>query len=163
METINDDTARMSVTGPTGRRRLLRFDDIEVGSLTAGSFTCRVTLSGPRNRVFMGEGTSFVSGVASTAAARATLRAIELYAGARFTLVSIRKTHVGERDLILVIVSVSTHPRVELTGAVIIQGDETRTAALAVLDATNRWLEMHTSQGYSPAEIPVDLARAEMP
>lgn len=124
-----------------GPRRILRFENLDLRQPSPDSFVCRVTLSGPRDRVFMGEGTSVVLGLAITAAARATLRAIETYARARFTLESIRKTHVGGRELILVIVTAATLPRQELTGAVVIRGDETRAAVLAVLDATNRWLE----------------------
>lgn len=140
------------VTSPvlTVPRRLLRFEDVEVRQPTPDSYACRVTLSGPGDRVFMGEGTSVVLGVAMTAAARATLRAIEAYADARFTLESIRKTQVGSRELVLVIISSSTKPRHELTGAVVIRGDESRAAVLAVLDATNRWLENHARRGYSP-------------
>ena len=112
--------------------------------LTGDSFACRVTLSGPTERVFVGEGTSTLPGVSMTAAARATLRAIEAYANARFTLESIRKTHVGGRDVVLVIVSEATQSLRELTGAVIVHGDDSRAAALAVLDATNRWLESYS-------------------
>jgi hypothetical protein len=149
MET-SGDISIMTATPRVTPRRLLRFDDIEVRQTTADSFACRVTLSAPRDRIFMGEGMSSVLGVPMTAAARATLRAIEVYAGARFTLESIRKTHVGDRELILVIVSESSQPRLELTGAVVIRGDEPEAAARAVLDATNRWLERHNTQGYSP-------------
>jgi len=98
--------------------------------------------------VFVGEGKSVVLGAPMTAAARATVRAIEAYAHARFTLESIRKTHVAGRELILVVVSASTKPPLELTGAVVIRGDESKAAALAVLDATNRWLDYR--QGLSP-------------
>jgi hypothetical protein len=150
MEALGDRTSMVTEAPRTGPRRLLRFEDIEVRQPTPDSFSCRVTLSGPRDRVFMGEGTSVVLGVASTAAARATLRAIEAYADARFTLESIRKTQVGGRELILVIVSAAGLPRQELAGAVVIRGDESKAAVLAVLDATNRWLESHNKQGYNP-------------
>jgi hypothetical protein len=148
MEVSADNRSIMTATPRGAPRRLLRFEDVEVRQPTSGSFACRVTLSGSRDRVFMGEGTSVVLGVPMTAAARATLRAIEAYADARFTLESIRKTNVGDRDLILVIVTASTRPRLELTGAVVVRGDESRAAALAVLDATNRWLELHSRQEY---------------
>jgi hypothetical protein len=144
MEALTDTSSTISASPSGGQRRRLRFEDIQVTQLSAESFSCRVTLSGSRDRLFMGEGTSVVLGVAMTAAARATLRAVEAYADARFTLESIRKTHVGGRDLMLVIVSPAAQPRQELAGAVVIRGDDTRAAALAVLDATNRWLESHT-------------------
>jgi len=143
LEAFSDQFPIVTPIPPAGSRRVLRFEEIKVRQLTADSFSCRVTLSGPKDRVFVGEGTSIVLGVPMTAAARATLRAIEAYANARFTLESIRKTNVGGREVILVIVSESTHPRRELTGAVVVHGDESRAAALAVLDATNRWLESH--------------------
>src|SRR4051812_10862530 len=105
----------MAIATPNrGPRRLLRFDEISVTQPAPDRFSCRVTLSGQRDRVFIGEGQSVVLGAPMTAAARATLRAIEAYANARFTLESIRKTFVGERDLILVVVSVSTRPTQEL-------------------------------------------------
>jgi hypothetical protein len=127
-----------------GSPRVLRFEDIAMRQLTAGSFACRVTLMGPKDQVFVGEGQSMVTGVPMTAAARATLRAIEAYTKARFTLESIRKTNVGGREVVLVIVSEATHSRRELTGAVVVHDDEARAAALAVLDATNRWVESHS-------------------
>src|SRR3954465_15575562 len=137
MEVSDDKRSIMTAAPRRGPRRLLRFDGIEVTQPSADSFSCRVTLCGQRDRVFIGEGHSVVLGVAMTAAARATVRAIQAYADARFTLESIRKTHIGGRDLILVVVSVATHPPQELTGAVVVRGDEARAAALAVLDATN--------------------------
>ena len=149
METSGNEISIIPATVRVAPRRLLRFDDIVVKQMTADTFACRVTLSGPRDRIYMGEGSSSMLGVPMTAAARATLRAIEVYAGTRLTLESIRKTHVGDRELILVIVS--AHPRQELTGAVVIRGDESKAAVLAVLDATNRWLENRSAQGYSPS------------
>jgi hypothetical protein len=149
LETTGNEVSIIPLTQRTGPCRLLRFDEIVVEQLTADTFACRVTLSGPGDRVYMGEGSSSMLGVPMTAAARATLRAIEVYAGARLTLESIRKTSVGDRELILVIVS--AHPRQELTGAVVIRGDESKAAVLAVLDATNRWLENRKALGYSPS------------
>jgi hypothetical protein len=76
-----------------------------------------------------------------TAAARAAVHAIQAYADVPFTLESCNKTHIAGRDLILVIVGVSGERSQDLAGAVVVRGDESRAAALAVLDATNRWLE----------------------
>ncbi len=150
MEVQTDKSSVVIPSPGRGTRRLLRFDDISVTQPGPDRFFCRVTLNGQRDRVFIGEGNSLILGAAMTAAARATVRAIEAYADARFTLESIRKTQVGGRELILVVVSVSTQPRQELTGAVVIRGDEARAAALAVLDATNRWLEMHSKEEFNP-------------
>ena len=137
-------------TAGRGPRRVLRFEDVTTTQPAPQRFACRVTLSGQRDRVYIGEGNSVVLGAPMTAAARATLRAIEAYANERFTLESIRRTYVGERELILVVVSVSVSTRrpQELTGAVVIRGDEARAAALAVLDATNRWLDSHSAQAF---------------
>jgi hypothetical protein len=146
-----DDKRSIPTSAPTNApRRLLRFEDIAITQPGPDSFSCRVTLCGQRDRVFIGEGNSPVLGAAMTAAARATLRAIEAYAGARFTLESIRKTNVGDRVLILVVITSSTRPRQELTGAVVVRGDEPTAAVRAVLDATNRWLETHSGNAYSP-------------
>lgn len=150
MEVVNEKHSVMEAPEKRGPRRLLRFEDVEVTQPTPDTFSCRVTLAGQRDRVFIGEGKSIVLGAAITAAARAALRAVEAYASSRFTLESIRKTHVGERELILVVVSVSSHPSQELTGAVVVRGNEPKAAALAVLDATNRWLDSHSASGFNP-------------
>jgi hypothetical protein len=150
VEVQNEKTSAVMTATKSGPRRVLRFEDIAVSRPGPDQFSCRVTLSGQHDRVFIGEGNSVVLGAAMTAAARATVRALEAYANARFTLESIRKTHVGERDLILVVVSVGGRPAQELTGAVVIRGDEAKAAALAVLDATNRWLDSYTAHGFSP-------------
>jgi hypothetical protein len=155
VEALNDKSSIVSPAVRRGPRRLLRFEDIEVSQPAPESFSCRVTLAGQRDRVFIGEGKSVVLGAATTAAARATLRAIQAYANARLTLESIRKTNVGGRDLILVVVSVSAHPPQELAGAVVVRGDDSKAAALAVLDATNRWLDLHNTEGFSPASSQV--------
>jgi hypothetical protein len=106
-----------------------------------------VTLSGQSDRVFVGEGSSVVLGTGQmTAAARATVHAVQAYADVPFTLESCNKTAVAGRELILVVVAVSDEPSVDLAGAVVVRGDEPRAAALAVLDATNRWLEMRARQ-----------------
>ena len=122
-------------------RRLLRFVDVELES-RPNSVSCRVTLKGHSDRVFVGEGTSVVLGPGRMqAAARATVHAIRAYADVPVNLESCAKTQVGGRDLVLVVVSVSTEPAQDLAGAVVVRGDDSRAAALAVLDATNRWLE----------------------
>ncbi len=150
MEVLNEKSSVAIAAPKRGPRRLLRFEEISVTQPWPDGFSCRVTLCGQRDRVFIGEGNSVVLGAPMTAAARATVRAIEAYANARFTLESIRKTPVGERTLMLVVISVSTRPPQELTGAVVVRGDEAKAAALAVLDATNRWLDTHNPQGFSP-------------
>lgn len=150
MEVMDDKTSLAMPMARRGPRRLLRFDSVEVSQPAPDSFSCRVTLSGQRDRLFIGEGNSVVLGAPTTAAARATVRAIQAYSDARFTLESIRKMHVAGRDLMLVVISVSTHPPQELTGAVVIRGDEPKAAVLAVLDATNRWLDTHNTEDFSP-------------
>jgi hypothetical protein len=140
-------TAKM----PRVPRRLLRFEDVEVRQDASECVYCRVTLGGQSDRQFVGEGSSVVLGSASmTAAARATVHALQTYTDERFTLESINKTSVAGRDLIVAVVGIANRPAQELTGAVVIHGDEARAAALAVLDATNRWLETHNRQGLSP-------------
>jgi hypothetical protein len=150
MEVMDDKTSLAMPTARRGPRRLLRFESVEVRQPAPDSFSCRVTLCGQRDRLFIGEGNSVVLGAPTTAAARATVRAIQAYSDARFTLESIRKMQIGGRDLMLVVVSVSTQPPQELTGAVVIRGDEPKAAVLAVLDATNRWLDTHNTEGFTP-------------
>jgi hypothetical protein len=122
--------------------RRLRFDDVEVTSPRPDQVSCRVTLTAQDDRVFVGEGSSVVLGTAQmNAAARATVHAVQAFADTKVTLESCNKTHLGGRDVVLVVLSVSADPPQELIGAVMVRGDESKAAALAVLDATNRWLE----------------------
>ena len=124
-------------------RRLLRFVDVELET-RPNSVACRVTLKGQSDSVIVGEGTSVVLGPGQMqAAARATVHAIRAWADVPVNLESCAKTQVAGRDLVLVVVSVSSEPAQDLAGAVVVRGDDSIAAALAVLDATNRWLETH--------------------
>jgi hypothetical protein len=146
-----DNNSVVTAKMPRVPRRLLRFEDVEIREDANECVSCRVTLGAQADRVYVGEGSSVVLGSAPmTAAARATVHAIQGYTDERFTLESINKASVDGRDLIVAIVGIANRPAQELTGAVVIHGDEARAAALAVLDATNRWLETHNTQGLSP-------------
>jgi len=122
--------------------RLLRFQEVELTQPRPDHISCRVTLTGKEDRVFIGEGSSVVLGAGQmNAAARAAVHAVRAYAEAPLTLESCNKTHVAGRDLVLVVLNVGVEPAQDLAGAVIVRGDEAKAAALAVLHATNRWLE----------------------
>ena len=132
---------RSSGTG----RRLLLFNDVELNNPRPDTVACRVTLSGHQNQIFIGEGTSVVLGSAQmNAAARATIHAVRAFANVQLTLESCTKTNAAGRDVALVVVGVDGQE--VLAGAVVVRGDDSKAAALAVLHATNRWLEVHGKQ-----------------
>lgn len=134
------------------RPRVLRFEDVETSQTQFGTPLCRVTLAGQGDRLFVGEGTS-VAGGTMKAAAQAAVRAVQAFADVPVTLESIKKTYLADRNLILVVVGIAGEPPQALAGAVLIRGDESKAATLAVLDATNRWLETR-SRFTSPAPSP---------
>jgi hypothetical protein len=129
---------------PRATPRLLRFEEVELSQPRPDQISCRVTLTG-HDRVFIGEGSSVVLNSGQmNAAARATVHAVQAYADFPVKLESCNKTTIAGRDLVLVVLTVPTEPAQDLAGAVVVRGDEPRAAALAVLDATNRWLEMRS-------------------
>jgi hypothetical protein len=130
-------------------RRTLRFEEVALNELEPGSYAYRVTLAGGvKDRLFVGEGGSVAVGATGfEGAARAALRAVEAYADVPLTLHSCRKTESAGRELMLVVLSVAGNEFQDLAGAVVVRGDESKAAALAVLDATNRWLEVRGRTG----------------
>jgi hypothetical protein len=87
------------------------------------------------------------------AAARATVHAIREFADVPIALESCSLTTVGSRTIVVVVVTVPGEGVRDLAGAVIVRGDESRAAALAVLDATNRWLELRGREVRSFPEV----------
>ena len=125
--------------------RLLRFEEVELSQPQPGRISCRVTLAGHEDRVFIGEGSSVVLNAGQmNAAARAAVHAIQAYTDVQVKLESCNKTTVAGRDLVLVLLHIPSDSAQDLAGAVVVRGDDSRAAALAVLDATNRWLEMRS-------------------
>ena len=60
--------------------RLLRFEEVELSQPQPGHISCRVTLAGQEDRVFIGEGSSVILNAGQmNAAARATVHAIQAY------------------------------------------------------------------------------------
>jgi hypothetical protein len=123
--------------------RQLYFEDVEVrGSRTKGS-TCRVTLRHGES-LWAGE----AEGGGSTKSrpelsARAALAAIREFEGNRrmWELVGVRRVEAFEASFVFV--GVETYvgrERVLLTGSCEIRDSAETSAALAILDATNRWL-----------------------
>jgi hypothetical protein len=122
--------------------RSLRFDELEITRHAEDAVCCRVTLGAATDRLFVGEGTgALVKGGTANAAARAAVYALRAYSDVPFLLESCTKARLNGRVLMIALITIPTHPNQHLVGAVVVRGDESRAAALAVLDATNRWLE----------------------
>jgi hypothetical protein len=130
--------------GGAGPRRKIYFEDVEVRGSRARGVSCRVTL--------MKDGTSFIGearGVDGDRArlelsARATCLAISDADGQdrQFGLEGLRIFDAFERRFIFVGVTVRSGRESRLLAGTCEVVDSTETAAaLAVLDATNRWIE----------------------
>lgn len=74
------------------------------------------------------------------ACVNATIQAVERFIGdkVKFTLIGAKEVHVFDHDLIAVLVHSDQHPDRRLIGTSLIVNDRQRSAALAVLNATNR-------------------------
>jgi hypothetical protein len=125
--------------------RTLYFEDVEVrGSRTRG-MTCRVTLRRGTEH-FVGEAEGFESERSRVElAARAALAAIQLSEGAakQYSLEGARQLQAFDRELVLVGVQVRAgRSGVLLTGSCAVADSAETASVLAVLNATNRWVEM---------------------
>lgn len=125
---------------PTIRTRRARFESVRVRPTGPGSVAARVVLEWHR-REYVGEAEG-ESGPAGEirAVCLATLRAVELAAGGEvlFSLVGAKELHVFDHDLVAVLVHCAQLPHQRLIGTSIITDNRTKSAALAVLSATNR-------------------------
>jgi hypothetical protein len=124
--------------------RAIYFEDVEFrGSRTKGS-ACRVTLRrGEESWVGEAEGMDS-SRSRSELAARAALAAIHQFEKSKRTLELVGVKKVEAFDTTFIFVAVETwlgRERALLTGSAEIRESAEVSAALAVLDATNRWLE----------------------
>jgi hypothetical protein len=124
--------------------RSLYFEDVEVrGSRTKGML-CRVTLRrGEQQYVGEAEGMNDDRGRVELAA-RAALSAIGLSesGGKQFSLEGVKVVHAFDRDVVLVAVSVRVQRESTLlTGSCWLNDSAETAGVLAVLDATNRWVE----------------------
>ena len=124
--------------------RALYFEDVEIrGSRTKG-VQCRVTLRRGEEQ-FIGEAEGFESDKSRVElSARATLAAIALSEGtdSRLSLEGVKVVTAFERELVLVgVIARIARQSTMLTGSCEIRDSAETAAALAVLNATNRWVE----------------------
>lgn len=125
-------------------RRMLYFEDVEIrGSRTKG-VTCRVTLRRGEDH-FVGEAEGMESDRSRVElSARATLAAIGMSESADRTLSleGAKVIEAFERELVLVAVQVRQGRHTTLlTGSCELKDSIETASALAVLNATNRWVE----------------------
>jgi hypothetical protein len=124
--------------------RALYFEDVEIrGSRTKG-VTCKVTLRRGKE-TFVGEAEGFESDKSRVElSARASLAAIALSEGAegRLSLEGVKVVTAFDRELVLVgVMARIARQGTLLTGSCEIRDSAETAAALAVLNATNRWVE----------------------
>jgi hypothetical protein len=120
-------------------KRSLRFEGFVTRPSSSGGLACRVTLESDRNRVFIAEGPPSPKPTIQDAA-KAAVHAVSAYARQPMTLANCEKARLGGREVVVAIVN--GREGETFTGAVMVKQDECTAAVLAVLDATNRWLEL---------------------
>jgi hypothetical protein len=125
---------------PTVRTHRARFESVEVRPTEPGRIRARVALEWQDERVVgEAEGESNPAGELRICA-MATIRAVEKVAAGEvsFTLIGAKELHVFDHDLVAVLLHAPQLPASRLLGTSIIAEDRRRSAALAVLSATNR-------------------------
>lgn len=125
---------------PTARNRRARFESISVRPTGPGGVSARVVLEWQKQQyIGEAEGESSVAGDLR-ACCLATLRAVEKASGdeVSFNLVGAKELYVFDHNLVAVLVHCDQLPKHRLIGTSIIAEDRRRSAALAVLSATNR-------------------------
>ena len=125
--------------------RGLYFEDVEVRGSRAKGVTCKVTLRRGAEQ-FVGESEGMETGDKARVelSARATLAAIALSDGAghQFSLDGAKVLSAFDHELVLVGVTVRMGRNNQLlTGSCAIKDSAETASALAVLNATNRWVE----------------------
>ena len=139
---VQQGSAPSSRTGPFARR--LYFEDVEVRGSRSKGLSCRVTLR-KGNSSFIGE-TLGIEGDRSRVelAARATLLAIADADNreGQLAVQGVKVFDAFDRTFVFVAVSVrSGRESKVLTGSVEMRESAESAGVLAVLDATNRWIE----------------------
>jgi predicted Ser/Thr protein kinase len=133
-----------SPSGATGVTRSLYFEDVEVRGSRAKGVACKVTLRRGKEQ-FVGEAEGFESERSRVEiAARAALAAIALCDGGemKMSYEGGRLIDAFDRQLVLVGISVrQARGSVFLTGSCEVKDSLETASALAVLNATNRWVE----------------------
>jgi hypothetical protein len=136
--------SRPEISGGTAAGRALYFEDVEVRGSRAKGVACKVTLR-RGNEQFVGEAEGFESDRSRVEiAARAALAAIALCDSGELKLSfeGAKVIDAFDRQLVLVAVVVRQgRGNVFLTGSCEVRESLETASALAVLNATNRWVE----------------------
>ena len=124
--------------------RLLYFEDVETRGSRAKGVTCRVTLRRVEDR-YVGEAEGMESDRSRMElSARATLAAIGMSetGDRKLSLEGVKVVQAFDQELVLVSVHVrQARTTTQLTGSCVIKDSIETASALAVLNATNRWVE----------------------
>lgn len=141
--------------------RPVYFEDVEIRGSRAKGVTCRVTLRMGEEH-FAGESEEGSQSDKSRVdvAARATLTALQMAGptAGMFSLEGAKLINVFERDFVFAVVMArSGREQVLLTGSCELRDSAETAAVLAVLDATNRWMD---SMPVSPGKILIEDRRA---
>lgn len=140
--------------------RPVYFEDVEIRGSRARGVTCRVTLR-MGDEHFAGESEEGSQSDKSRVdvAARATLSALQMAGptAGMFALEGAKLINVFERDFVFAVVMArSGREQVLLTGSCELRDSAETAAVLAVLDATNRWMD---SVPVSPGKVLIEDRR----
>lgn len=139
-ETGAEPEVQVDFTTADSRPKRARFESIAVSQPEAGVVRAIATLEWQRKKV-TGECDGEPSRAGELrACALATMRAVEKVADGKvsFTLIGAKEVHVFDHDLVAVLIQSPELPEHRMIGTSIISEDRRRSAALAVLSATNR-------------------------
>lgn len=145
------DTERQSgevvsvAMGPQPPKRRIYFEDVEVRRSRTKGVTCRVTLK-KGDQIYVGEAEGMeIERIRIELAARATLTALAQAEGESrmLALEGCKSIEAFERVFVFVGITVKTgRDTMLLTGSAEVKESPETAGVLAVLDATNRWVEM---------------------
>ena len=129
---------------PHRQTERLRFHDFKFERLANGRCRARVVLSWSDGRQFTGESEGVISQAGEMrCSAAATVQALERVVKPRlaFEILGVKAVRAFDANVIIVSLSAKTDgSQSRLVGSYLTEGDPTRGAALAVLNATNRIL-----------------------
>jgi hypothetical protein len=131
--------------GPQVPKRRIYFEDVEVRRSRTKGVTCRVTLR-KAEQTYIGEAEGMESEkLRIELAARATLTALQQAEGETraLALVGVKAIDAFDREFVFVgITARAGRDTMLLTGSAEVRESPETAGVLAVLDATNRWVEM---------------------
>ena len=145
-----DTTLHIAALQEEPERPRVRFEGVERSLGNDRRVRVRVSLELRGQRITVERTTEMGEGVELRAVAEATLDALEQLTGARlgFRLVGAKRVHAFDADFVVVsFLRTAESPR-HLVGTVSVSTDINNAAALAVLDAFNRLIGVHS--GASP-------------